>query len=235
MAYDECKLSKFVDDFLIDNINNMSSDFIKNQYNIMKLSINDYFPIQNNITFKKLKIDEISRYSITLPKKADDISKIIQTYCYNFNKPIIITDGTAGVGGNVLSFCKHGFIVNAVEIDKDRYECLLNNIKEYNYNILSSHNCDYLEKFDRIKQDVIFIDPPWGGLDYKKNDNITIKLGNINIETLCNKIIEKQLAKLTVLKLPYNYNLNYIKNVIYLPFTIFKLKNILLVIIFNSN
>jgi predicted RNA methylase len=242
MEFNNYKLSKFVDDFLVDNLNNIN---ITNQYNslnndhndntshIDKLSIEQYFPWNSNINFNHLKIDEIGKYSITLPKKADIISKIIQTYCNIQNRPIKITDATAGVGGNVLSFCKFGFDVNAIEIDKDRFEYLKHNINEYHYNV-ESFNDDYMNIYDKLNQDVIFVDPPWGGIDYKKVEEVTLKLGNTEIEDLCNMINNKKLAKLTVLKLPYNYDLNYVKNKINLPITMFKMKNILLLIIFNS-
>jgi predicted RNA methylase len=238
MNYNNIKLSRYVDDFLVDNINNMTCDFndiseSEITCHVDKLSIDQYFPKHNNINYTKLQIDEVGKYSITLPKKADVISKIIQSYCSNDQERITITDATAGVGGNVLSFCKFGFIVNAIEIDKERCDILKNNITEYNYKVNVINN-NYLDIYEKLKQDVIFVDPPWGGIDYKKAEEITLKLGEVTVEDLCNRINKKKLSKLTVLKLPFNYNLNYIKREVHLPFTIVKLKNILLFIIFNA-
>lgn len=241
MEFNNYKLSKYVDDFLVDNLNNINvinqtSSYLNDNENtshVDKLSIDQYFPWNSNVNFQQLKIDEIGKYSITLPKKADIISKIIQTYCNIQDRQIKITDATAGVGGNVISFCKFGFDVNAVEIDLERYEYLKHNLNEYHYKV-ELYNDDYISIFDKLNQDVIFVDPPWGGINYKKADEVTLKLGETEIEDLCNMINNKKLAKLTVLKLPYNYDLNHIKNKINLPITMFKMKNILLLIIFNS-
>jgi len=235
--YEQYKLSKFVDDFLFDNINNMTSDFADNDSHIDKLNIEQYFPWKPNINYNNLKIDDTGKYSITLPKKADNISRIILTYCNNNNnnnlyRELIITDATAGAGGNVLSFCKHNFKVNAIELDVERYNCLTKNVEEYGYTV-NTLNCDYLSVYDKLEQDIIFIDPPWGGINYKSVDNITLNLGHMSIEELCNNISTKKLAKFTVVKLPFNYNLNHIKTQTNLPFTIFKLKNILLIVIYN--
>ena len=228
--YNQFKLSKFVDDFFIDNINNMTSD----SCHVNKLKIEQYFPWNGNIDFNNLKIDNVGKYSITLPKKADNITRIILSHCSHFNKQITITDATAGVGGNVLSFYKNNMIVNAVELDQTRFQYLSHNINEYGYNI-SLHNADYTHIYDNLRQDVIFIDPPWGGTTYKQSDEVNLKLGDLTIEQLCNNIIDKKLAFLTVLKLPFNYNINYIKEHINNSFTIYKLKNILLIIISNIN
>lgn len=230
MDYNQFKLSKFVDDFLIDNINNLTSDFTDSETHVDKLTIEQYFPHKSNLNFKKLLIDETGKFSITLPKKADHISRIIKTYC---GEKITITDATAGVGGNVLSFCKHDFKVNAVEMDIERYNYLVNNINQYGYNEVKTINSDYLKVYDKLVQDVIFVDPPWGGINYKSANEITLKLGDVSIEELCNNICYKKIAKITVLKLPFNYDLNYIKNNINLTYTIFRLKKILLIIIFN--
>jgi len=237
--YLQFTLSKFVDDFLIDNINNMSSEFgcitdHNDSIHVNKLSIEQYFPWKIDIDFNKLKIDETGKYSITLPKKADHITLIILSYCNNMNKPIVITDATAGVGGNVLSFCKYNMSVNAVEKELERYNYLVNNINEYGYIVTTIHD-DYLKIYDKLQQDIIFMDPPWGGINYKNMDDVILKLGDVDIEDLCNEISEKKLAKITVLKLPYNYNLNHIKSKINVPFTIFKIKHILLIIIFNDH
>jgi 16S rRNA G966 N2-methylase RsmD len=58
-----------------------------------------------------------------------------------------------------------------------------------------------------LNQDVIYIDPPWGGPDYKNKKNLKIIINTKKLETICDEIIEKKLCKLLVLKLPYNYDL----------------------------
>lgn len=204
---------------------------------INTLPLHYYFPYNKYINFTKLYIDNISKYSITLPKKANSITKIILSNCIYINldyncKNIIITDATAGVGGNVLSFCKYNMIVNAVEIDKTRYKYLNYNINNYNY-CVNTYNNNYIEIYDKLIQDIIFIDPPWGGMQYKQLNNIRLSFCDSDIEDFCNNILKKNITKMIVLKLPYNYDLNYIKLKIKFRFKIVNLKNIILLLIFN--
>lgn len=177
-----------------------------------------YFPIiKNELLRSGLKIDYIGKYSISLPKDSNIISKIIKIHMKRNN--IIITDATAGVGGNTISFSKNFKKVNAIEIDKTRYEYLINNIRIYNGDNVLYYNDNYLNCWDDINQDVIFIDPPWGGKKYKFKNNIRLTLSSISIEKICNNIIERNKAKLIIIKLPLNYDLLYfykkVKGVIY--------------------
>ena len=237
------KLSDQIEEFFAENMIKLMNDFAlitedkdvkKTTHKIDKLSMDQYFPAKVNVNYSDLKIDEVGKYSITLPKKADMITRLILFYCKNLNSAnrLTITDATAGVGGNVLSFCKSGLNVNAVEIDKDRFDYLSHNVTKYGYDV-SMYNENYLEIYERLTQDIIFIDPPWGGLDYKKADEIVLTLGNTPLEDICNNIYNKKMAKLTVLKLPYNYNLNHMKRTIHTSFNIYNLKNIMLILIFN--
>ena len=242
------KLSDQIEEFFAENMINLMNDFAltvdekkndnevvkKPNYKIDKLSMDQYFPAKNDVNCLELKIDDVGKYSITLPKKADMITRLILFYCKNLNtaNKLTITDATACVGGNVLSFCKSGMNVNAVEIDAERFEYLSHNVATYGYDV-NLYNNNYLEIYENLTQDVIFIDPPWGGLDYKKADEIILTLGNTPLEDICNNIYNKKIAKLTVLKLPYNYNLNHMKRKIHTSFNIYNLKNILLILIFN--
>jgi predicted RNA methylase len=235
------KLSDQIEEFFSENMINLMNDFVSNEknktsYRIDKLPIDQYFPIKHNLNYNDLKIDDIGKYSITLPRKADAITKLILTYIKSTSiaEHVTITDATAGVGGNVLSFCKYGINVNAVELDTERFEYLKHNVSKYEYNV-NLYNNNYLDIYETIKQDIIFIDPPWGGPEYKKSDEIILSLNDISLEDICNNIFIKKLAKLTVLKLPYNYNLNHMKNKILCPFNIYNLKNILMIFIFNFN
>ena len=89
---------------------------------------------------------------------------------------LIITDATAGIGGNTISFANNFFKVNAIEINKKRFDFLKNNINVYNFNNVEIINNDYIKIMKTLKQDIVFIDPPWGGRNYKN-----INLLNINL------------------------------------------------------
>lgn len=166
----------------------------------------------------ELKIDQDSMHYISIKEVANKISNIIKSHLQeiklNYNNSII-TDATAGVGGNTISFAKNFKFVYSVEIDKTRSEYLLNNINVYNLKNVKVINDDCLNVINKIdNHDVVFIDPPWGGRSYKDFKMLKLNISNISLETLCNNIFDKQKMKCTpniiVLKLPVNYNLRYL-------------------------
>lgn len=165
----------------------------------------NFFPANND----KILIDDVGKYSITLPDKTKIITNLISKYLNS--KDIIVTDAMACIGGDTLSFSKEFKSVNAIELDKTRFEYLKHNMGLFNCTNIVFYNDDYLKLINTIKQDVIYIDPPWGGPEYKTKKNIKIKIGDKKLEEICDEIIEKKICKLLVLKLPYNYDLAELK------------------------
>jgi len=165
----------------------------------------NFFPSNND----KILIDDVGKYSITLPDKTKIITNLISKYLNT--KDIIVTDAMACIGGDTLSFSKEFKGVNAIELDKTRFQYLQHNMNLFDCKNIVFYNDDYLKLINTIKQDVIYIDPPWGGPDYKTKKNIKIKIGDKKLEEICDEIIEKKLCKLLVLKLPYNYDLTELK------------------------
>ena len=92
-----------------------------------------------------------------------------------------MTDGTACVGGNVFSFSQHFKHVNAIEFDKERYDMLVHNMRVLNTKNVQCWHGDYTTIHTDTEQELIFLDPPWGGTDYKKKKILPIKLGTIPI------------------------------------------------------
>lgn len=56
------------------------------------------------------------------------------------------------------------------------------------------------------KPDVIFVDPPWGGIDYKKEKNIVLSYRYERDYILLHDLLTELDAELLVAKLPHNYN-----------------------------
>ena len=180
------------------------------------------FPNFNNIDMEKLKYDSEGLYSISHPEDAEFISEEIKKL--KGTSDLDIFEGTAGLGGNIISFAKNFKSVTGVEQNEIRYEMLENNMKSYNMdNIkLIKGNClDHLE----MNYDVYFFDPPWGGPDYKSYNNLELYIGNKGIPEII-KLLPTN--KTVVLKVPYNYNLNLLKDY---DLIIKKLRNILIILI----
>ena len=246
------KIKNYKNIQLINNLSDTELSEINEQDNMSDIdsldawdeAINDdKFYINNKIArifpymkkfnnYGNIKIDDDSFSFITIREIADLTSKIICYHLLNFNinpQKISIIDYTAGVGGNVLSFCKFFNYVYAIEIDRLRSEYLINNIEVYGFkNIQVINNCAikiHNNKLIEINPSVIFLDPPWGGNDYKNNDILLLKLGEMKIEELIIDICEKfynnktnielnknNLKKLIILKLPRNYDIEYMYN-----------------------
>lgn len=172
-----------------------------------------YIPanIRNN-----LKLDEEAYYSVTDQTTADIISNELIS---NFPDVNIITDGTACIGGNTYSFSKYFKKVQAIEIDYKKFKYLQHNIKCLNTTNIEIFNDDILNKINDLQQDMIFIDPPWGGPNYKEYVYVNLYLSGIDLSKVCEKIQYK--TKYIALKVPINFNIsefekstsNFLKNV----------------------
>ena len=53
-------------------------------------------------------------------------------------------------------------------------------------------------------QDVVFIDPPWGGPDYKIKDECTLLLDNVNVLDIINNLYH--FTRFVALKAPNNFD-----------------------------
>lgn len=169
------------------------------------------FPYSNDKTIHtKLKIDNESLYYISIREIADQITGLIIKYSNIPQNNIIISDITAGVGGNTLSFCMHVKHVNAIEIDNTRYEYLKGNINAYGLKNANVYNNDFEDVICSLEHNVIFCDFPWGGRNYKNQQQLVINVNNKRIENICLSFFDKdkmkQIPELIVLKLPKNYD-----------------------------
>lgn len=172
-----------------------------NSYICIYKKIENYFINKNNINKSKLKISNVGMYSVTHSDDAIKITNIIKSY---FDENITITDATANNGGNTIAFGLTFKNVNAVEIDKNEYDILVNNINVYKLKNIKLYNNDYLDVIDKLKQDVVFIDPPWGGKEYKKKTKLKLYLGNKTLVNIIDILHNK--CKAIVCKVPFNYD-----------------------------
>nr|WBF70685.1 hypothetical protein [Megavirus caiporensis] len=200
---------------------------IQNIFNLKKL----IFPPIIDAKINKIMIDTESIKYITFNTSAQEITNIIINSVNDFPCPLgkepdywislnnqdkaknlIITEMTAGVGGNVLNFAKYFKFVNAIEINKIRYDYLKSNVELYEYgnvNFYNDNSADLLIRQDNIIQDIIFFDPPWGGRDYKLHKTLRLDFDKISIESICDELLKKSKAKIIVMKLPSNYDFDF--------------------------
>jgi 16S rRNA G966 N2-methylase RsmD len=161
------------------------------------------FPIKKDVKINNYQLSNIGRYSMIYPNDAKQISKIIRDLIPN--KTAIITDATANMGGVSLAFTEHFDFVNAVEIIPYHCKILENNIKVYNVKDKVKIFCnDYLDIADKIEQDVVFFDPPFGGPDYKNELIMDLFLDNISIADITKALLERK--NIVAIRVPFNYD-----------------------------
>jgi len=204
--------------------------------------VNYLFPNQKGINKFDIKLFNVSIYSVTPPIEAKKISDMIKNIFYGFFKynihkinNLCITDGTANVGGNTINFSDNFNKVNTIEIEDEVFNALKHNcINVYNRKNINFYLGSCLDVIPKLKQDIIFIDPPWNGALYKSYDNIHLFLGNTDIIDIIKEWYNKKYAKLYIIKCPANLDFEpFIKN--YKHIFIEKLKNYNVIYIINVN
>jgi tRNA G37 N-methylase Trm5 len=186
--------------------------------NIKRKTILRLFPyLKNKEKAMSLKIDDDSLCYISIREYAAKISNIVKKHLKIINiEPYnaIVTDATAGVGGDTISFAQSFKFIYAIEMNKERAEFLTNNINVYELRNVKIYNEDCTQLLNLIpNHDAIFIDPPWepDGEPYQNHETIRLPLGNnYSLEEYCNKLMDpnfmKCVPKLLIIKLPKNYD-----------------------------
>ena len=178
--------------------------------------ISYYFQPRDSVDLSQLQLTGASFYSITPWREGNFISRTILNF-YGGRRPKlksllsegpIVTDATAHVGGNTISFHLSGIHrVNAVEIDSSICEMLKNNLRTYHFSTDHVYCQDYLKVYRNLVQDVVFLDPPWGGREYLRQTKIELCLSHVNLIEICQTLLTEKRVSLIVLKLPINYGI----------------------------
>ncbi|EQC36406.1 hypothetical protein SDRG_05863 [Saprolegnia diclina VS20] len=153
----------------------------------------------------QLQLDDVAQYSVTDMKTAARISHFIMTLP-GLTPNSVITDATACVGGNTASFCTFFRYVQAVEIDPTRFRMLVHNM----HGVLTFVNiqcycASYVDVAEQFLQDVVFIDPPWGGPEYRSRSTVDLHLGETPLADLCERLVGR--TQYVVIKVPQNFDI----------------------------
>ena len=157
-----------------------------------------------------LRLDEEAAYSVTDMYTADKMSRDILRYAGGS----VICDATACIGGNTASFARTYKQVIAIERDETRFDYLVHNLTVLKANNVRCVCGDALEEVTWVHginpgsanafYDVIFIDPPWGGPEYKNQDTLGLELSGLPLEDVCRKWA--MYTKYFAIKTPTNFN-----------------------------
>lgn len=178
----------------------------------IKISTNDkkkYFDVPEN-QLVNLRFTDVSLYSSTPTDQAKYTADLLLSY-YTLEelKEKTLMDATACIGGNTWIFAELVGKVICNDISVVHYEILKNNMHILGKNNVEVLNENYLDVYLNIEQDILFFDPPWGGVDYKAYSEIGIQLTDSKgVEITLSEIIVSMLqykCETMILKLPVNY------------------------------
>jgi len=177
--------------------------------------MDEVFPLREGIDYKRLKLTDEGQYSVTRRRDADRIISILKAVLKD-TKGKSITDATGCVGGDTIHFGLNFQKVDSIEINPTNFEALQNNVSVYDLKNVSLHLGNSISIFN-WKTDVLYIDPPWGGPNYKDLPNLDLYMSSRRIDEWLEEILlRKNRPKHIVLKLPHNFNFvrfNFLSNV----------------------
>ncbi len=183
---------------------------------ILKQCNSDRFPywiIQDSIKFKTIdysnfKIVDSSIYSCLRPNVISSVNEVFMS----LGDIKTIIDGTANIGCDTVNLANL-FAANIVAIEKDKktFDVLVDNIKSFNLQDIIHPINDSYENYNK-PADLVYLDPPWGGSDYKNKEGIDLYLSDIPIHMIIKRTL--LITKHVVLKVPINFNYNkFVKNI----------------------
>jgi predicted RNA methylase len=165
------------------------------------------------LNLKDFTINRDTVYYITKPHESQQIINVMSAELGPLEN-LIITDGTAFVGGDSIRFSQYFKGVNSVEMNKANFDFLVKNIRNFNKTSkIRAYNADYTNIYRYIIQDVIYIDPPWGGPAYKNKKDLHLFLGPYEIGTFIKLLLE--VCPIIFMKSPINLNIDSFKEFIY--------------------
>ena len=165
----------------------------------------DLFPPKEGLDYTKLKTTVEGSYSITRRRDAERILNVLRNIFKNM-KQLTITDATACIGGDTINFAFYFGHVHSIEINKENFEVLENNVGAYGFNNITLHHADAVKLF-QWNTHILYIDPPWGGKEYKKYVDLDLFLSDKRLDCWLEEILSrKNRPAHIILKLPSNYN-----------------------------
>ncbi|XP_046732306.1 trimethylguanosine synthase isoform X1 [Silurus meridionalis] len=119
-----------------------------------------------------VKLDHEGWFSVTPEKIAEHIAQRVQVE----SQTLVIVDAFCGVGGNAIQFALAGNAVIAIDIDPVRLALAQHNAAVYGVSErIDFIQADFLQVASRLRADVVFLSPPWGGPEYLSADVFNIK------------------------------------------------------------
>ena len=184
--------------------------------NMIKMKNNeyDYFPKRK----EEYMYTDVSLYSSADVNHSVKTAELISKYYDISNKTL--TEASACIGGNSWSFADKVKNINLIEIDGNNFKALKHNMgvvfnKKVDNDTLEYKPGKTMKFFNdnyikiKVEGDIIFYDPPWGGVDYKNEPQVGYTYNNkfYTIEDMAKKSFYDVPPELIVFRVPMTSNI----------------------------
>lgn len=194
-----------------------------------KAKIQYLFSQESPAFHEAVQYDEVSLYSATDQLTARAIAGVLRTLP-GVTAESTVTDATACIGGNTLEFARAFAHVHAVELDSLRASMLCHNLAWLQLDKgVTVHEADYCDLQATLRQDVVFLDPPWGGKRYKQQDRVRLYLSDRDVGDLCGAILIHTAH--VVVKVPCNFDVRHFAQTVQQRVRVLKLTGMLLLVV----
>ncbi|XP_035860618.1 trimethylguanosine synthase isoform X3 [Sander lucioperca] len=120
-----------------------------------------------------IRLDREGWFSVTPERIAEHIALRVE---HSFPDSQLVIDAFCGVGGNAIQFALTGKRVLAIDIDPVRLNLARHNAMVYSVaDRIDFLQGDFLQLAPRLRGNVVFLSPPWGGPDYLTAEVFDIK------------------------------------------------------------
>jgi hypothetical protein len=161
--------------------------------------------------YSKLLVTPEGEYSITKRREGNLILQLL-TKVIGPLEDKIVTDLTGNIGGDTILFALNCKKVHSIEYNEENFNALKNNIEVFNLSNVSLYFNDSVKIYNWYS-DILYIDPPWGGPDYKQKKLLDVYLGDTRIDYYIQDILHQVwVPNYIILKLPRNYNFERLNN-----------------------
>uniref|UniRef100_A0A4W6CBP3 Trimethylguanosine synthase n=1 Tax=Lates calcarifer TaxID=8187 RepID=A0A4W6CBP3_LATCA len=133
-----------------------------------------------------IRLDREGWFSVTPERIAEHIALRLG---HSFCDSQLVIDAFCGVGGNAIQFALTGQRVLAIDIDPVRLNLARHNATVYGVaDRIEFLQGDFLQLAPRLRGDVVFLSPPWGGPDYLTAEVSSLTLATFEIFRLAKLI-----------------------------------------------
>ena len=165
----------------------------------------------------RMAVDEVGLFSVASSKWGTAMANTMVWACSHCSleldpTQVTVLDLTASVGGHALALAKTVFSqVIAIEIDPHRAELCRENMRKHRMDRkVDVRNADAVDLIPKLAielsnhQTVVVIDPPWGGVHYKR-ERKPLYMGEWSLEHVVQRVVQYFAPTLVGLRLPINF------------------------------